>query len=163
MKKSLLSEAQINRFQQLAGIKSLYENDEKGSVMSRIKTYGDLQTFINAIKSEKYKEKLGDALDAAVGFIPGLGSVKTGIDVIRALTKKTDGKTTNTFLDRMDIDDKASAIVDDKVEANFVNYMHNALIDADPQTPLPSDFNMNGYFNAFLSAEYEKRTIDGIE
>mgnify|MGYP003336735911 CR=1 FL=1 len=105
------------------------EEEEKKdtSFMSRIETYGDLQRFISLAKQDILGKKVGGALDAAIGFIPGLGTVKTGIDVIRALAKKQDGKTTNTFLDRMDIDDAASAIVDDKVEANFIDFMHKKI------------------------------------
>lgn len=132
------------------------------SVMNRIKTFGDLQKFIKHAKNGILGKKVGGALDAAIGFIPGIGNVKTGVDVIKALVKKQDGKTTNTFLDKMDIDDKASAIVDDKVEVNFINYMHKRIEDQDPNKTLPSNFNMNNYFNDFLSSEYDKRTIDGI-
>ena len=138
------------------------EEDSNPGKLTNIKTFGDLQRFVKTAKSGILGKKVGGALDAAIGFIPGIGNVKTGIDVIRALAKKQDGKTTNTFLDKMDIDDKASAIVDDKVEANFINYMHNRIADQDPNKTLPSNFNMNQYFNDFLSAEYEKRTIDGI-
>ena len=138
------------------------ETDGNSGRLNNIKTFGNLQRFIKDAKSRILGKKIGGALDAAIGFIPGLGNVKTGIDVIRALAKKQDGKTTNTFLDKMDIDDKASAIVDDKVEANFINYMHDRIQDQDPNKTLPSNFNMNQYFNDFLAAEYDKRTIDGI-
>ena len=137
------------------------ENSDSGK-LNKIQTFGDLQKFIKLTKTKIVAKKVGGALDAAIGFIPGIGNVKTGIDVIRALAKKQDGKTTNTFLDKMDVDDKASAIVDDKVEANFINYMHKRIEDQDANTKLPSNFNMNSYFNDFLSAEYDKRTIDGI-
>ena len=138
------------------------ETDSNPGRLNNIKTFGNLQRFIKDAKSRILGKKVGGALDAAIGFIPGLGNVKTGIDVIRALAKKQDGKTTNTFLDKMDIDDKASAIVDDKVEANFINYMHKRIEDQDPNKTLPSNFDMNKYFNDFLAAEYDKRTIDGI-
>ena len=136
--------------------------EEEGGKLSKLNTFGELQSFIDTLKGGKQKEKLVGALDAAIGFIPGIGQVKTGIDVIRALAKKQDGETTNTFLDKMDIDDKASAIVDDKVEANFINYMSDKISGEDKDQALPSNFDMNKYFNDFLASKYDQRTIDGI-
>ena len=58
------------------------------SVMNTIKTFGDLQKFIKHAKNGILGKKVGGALDAAIGFIPGIGTVKTGVDVIKALVKK---------------------------------------------------------------------------
>jgi hypothetical protein len=131
--------------------------------IQRMETYGDLQGFISIAKLKKLGSKVGGVLKAAVGFIPGLGSVSSAIDVIRALAKKQDGKTTNTFLDKMDIDDKASAIVDDKVEMNFIKFMSDKIEGENPQKSLPSNFDMNVYFNSFLNQTYSNRTIAGIK
>ena len=89
-----------------------------------LNTYGDLKKVIKAITRKQKGEKVGGvALGTLMGFIPGADVALTTFDFIRAATSKPDTKKTKTWLDKLDIDDEMSAIVDDTVENGFMQMM----------------------------------------
>jgi len=127
-------------------------------------TYGDLKKVIRAIALKQKGEKIGDiALGTLIGFIPGAEAAKTTFDFIRAAISKPDTKKTKTWLDKLDIDDEMSAIVDDTVENGFMQMMSKT-IESKPDTQeLEPDFNMNAEMVKYLKDKYEGRTISGIQ
>jgi hypothetical protein len=131
--------------------------------MAELKTYGDLKKVIKAISLKQKGEKVGNvALDTIVGLVPGLDAAKTTFDFIRAAISKPDDKKTKTWLDRLDIDDDMSAIVDDTVENGFMKAMAQT-IEKEPDTKeLEQDFNMNAKMVNYLSDKYGGRHIAGI-
>jgi hypothetical protein len=149
----------------------------KGSYeFSQLETYGDLKKVIESITSRQklsaikggIKGKATDiALDAAVELlkatIPGVGLAKHGYDVFRGLIKKPDTKKTNTWLDKLDIDDEMSKIIDDTVENGFIEAMTKTLESKPDDKPLEPDFNMNAKMVEYLRDKYEGRTVAGIK
>jgi hypothetical protein len=129
-----------------------------------LKTYGDLKKTIKAISLKQKGEKVaGVALDAVVGLVPGLEAARTTFDFIKAAVSKPDVKKTKTWLDRLDIDDEMSAIVDDTVENGFMKMIAQT-IDSEPDDkPLEPDFNMNAKMVNYLQDKYEGRHIAGIK
>jgi hypothetical protein len=127
-------------------------------------TYGDLKKVIRAIALKQKGEKIGDiALGTLIGFIPGAEAAKTTFDFIRAAISKPDTKKTKTWLDKLDIDDEMSAIVDDTVENGFMQMMSKT-IESKPDTQeLEPDFNMNAEMVNYLKDKYEGRTVSGIQ
>jgi nitroimidazol reductase NimA-like FMN-containing flavoprotein (pyridoxamine 5'-phosphate oxidase superfamily) len=127
-------------------------------------TYGDLKKVIRAIALKQKGEKIGNiALGTLMGFIPGAEAAKTTFEFIKAAISKPDTKKTKTWLDKLDIDDEMSAIVDDTVENGFMQMMSKT-IESKPDTQeLEPDFNMNAEMVNYLKDKYEGRTVSGIQ
>jgi hypothetical protein len=129
-----------------------------------LNTYGDLKKVIKAITLKQKGEKLGNvALGALMGFIPGADAAKSTFDFIKAAISKPDNKKTNTWLDKLDIDDEMSAIVDDTVENGFMKMMTKTIESKPDNQPLEDDFNMNTEMIDYLKRTYQGRTISGIQ
>jgi hypothetical protein len=129
-----------------------------------LNTYGDLKKVIKAIALRQKGEKLGNiALGTLIGFIPGAEAAKTTFEFIRAAMSKPDTKKTKTWLDKLDIDDEMSAIVDDTVENGFMQTMSKTIESKPDNQPLESDFNMNAEMVEYLRDKYEGRTVAGIQ
>ena len=133
----------------------------------KMETYGDLKKVISRIKLKQKGDKIlsqgkSYLLDQALGLIPGASNAKTTFEFLRAAFEKPDTQKTKTWLDKLDIDDDVSAIVDDTVENGFLKAMA-ATIEAESDTkPLESDFNMNAKMVDYLKDKYEGRTVTGI-
>lgn len=131
--------------------------------MAELSTYGDLKKVIKAIALKQKGEKIGDvALGTIIGFIPGAEAAKTTFDFIKAAISKPDTKKTKTWLDKLDIDDEMSAIVDDTVENGFMKAIAATIERESDNKPLEPDFNMNAKMVNYLKDKYSGRTIDGI-
>jgi hypothetical protein len=135
--------------------------------MTNLKTYGDLKNLINIIRLKQKGQKIISkgkevALDQVLGFIPGASNVKTFVDFIKIAVSKPDTKKTDTWLDKLDIDDEVSAIVDDTVENGFMQTMADTIKNKPDDKPLEDDFNMNQEMVNYLKNKYEQRTITGI-
>jgi hypothetical protein len=129
-----------------------------------LNTYGDLKKVIKAISLKQKGEKIGDvALGTIVGFIPGADAAKSTFDFIKAAFKKPDTKKTKTWLDKLDIDDEMSAIVDDTVENGFLQTLSKTIESESDTKPLEDDFNMNAKMVTYLKTKYSGRTISGIQ
>jgi len=136
--------------------------------MANLETYGDLKKLINTIKLKQKGQKVISkgkefALDQVLGLIPGASNAKTAFDFIKTAISKPDTKKTGTWLDKLDIDDKMSAIVDDTVENGFMQSMADIIQNEPNNKPLEDDFNMNQKMVDYLKNEYNQRTITGIK
>ncbi len=129
-----------------------------------METHGDLKRTISNVLAKKKAERVGKAaIGAVISAIPGLGSAKDVFDVGKALFNKPDNKKTNTWLDKLDVDDEASSIVDDTVEDNFIKNKLSQLIKEPDEKPLDSNFSMNKELIQFLKSKYKGRTLLGIK
>ena len=132
--------------------------------MAELNTYGDLKKVIKSILLKQKGEKIGTVvLDTVIGAIPGVGSAKTTFDFIKAAFSKPDTKKTNTWLDKLDIDDEMSAIVDDTVENGFLKALTQTIDSEADDKPLEQDFNMNTKMVDYLKKKYGGRTVTGIK
>ena len=132
-----------------------------------METYGDLKKVIRNIKLKQKGEKIVSqgksfALDQVLGLIPGASNAKTTFEFLRAAFEKPDTKKTQTWLDKLDIDDEMSAIIDDTVENGFLKIMADTIEAESDTKPLESDFNMNAKMVDYLKSEYSGRTVTGI-
>jgi len=132
--------------------------------MADIKTYGQLRQAIKDIIKKQKLQKVGDvSVDTIIGALPILGSIKSGLDFVNAFVKAPDTQKTKTWLDKLQVDDEMSAIVDDTVENGFIKLM-TASIEKEPDDkPLEPDFNMNAKMVNYLKDTYKGRTIAGIK
>lgn len=129
-----------------------------------LNTYGDLKKAIQAIAKQQRNEKVGNTtVDIITGLIPYAGVAKNTLGVIKAFFGKPDTVKTKTWLDKIDVDDEFSAIVDDTVENAFLKITAN-IIDNEPDTkPLEDNFNMNQRLVDYLKEKFEGRTVTGIQ
>jgi len=136
--------------------------------MANLETYGDLKQLLNNISKRQKGEKIISkgkefALDQILGLIPGASNAKTAFDFIKTFTSKPDDKKTNTWLDKLDVDDDMSQIVDDTVENGFMQAMTKAIESEQDTKPLEDDFNMNAKMVDYLKKTYSGRTVSGIQ
>ena len=136
--------------------------------MANLETYGDLKQLLNSINKRQKGEKIISkgkefALDQILGLIPGASNAKTAFDFIKTAISKPDGKKTNTWLDKLDIDDAMSQIVDDTVENGFMQAMTKSIESEQDTKPLEDDFNMNSKMVDYLKKTYSGRTVSGIQ
>jgi len=135
---------------------------------TNLETYGDLKKLINNIKLKQRGEKIISkgkefALDQVLGLIPGASNAKTAFDFLKTAVSKPDTKKTNTWLDKLDIDDDMSRIIDDAVENGFMEAMSQSIESESNSKPLEDDFNMNQKLVDYLKGKYQGRTITGIK
>jgi len=129
-----------------------------------METYGDLKKAINAIKLKQKGAKIGDvAIDVALGAIPGIGAAKTTFDFIKAAFLKPDTKKSKTWLDKLDVDDEMSAIVDDTVENGFLKAVAASIEKKSDDEKLDPNFNMDEKMKIYLSDKYKGRTVTGVK
>ena len=132
--------------------------------MAELQTYGDLKRIINSIKLQQKGEKIGQvALDTVIGLIPGAEAARTTFDFIKAAFEKPDTKKTNTWLDKLDIDDDMSKIIDDTVENGFLQTISKTIESESDNKPLESNFNMNQKMVDYLKTNYSGRTVTGLQ
>ena len=136
--------------------------------MANLETYGDLKQLLNSINKRQKGEKIISkgkefALDQILGLIPGASNAKTAFDFIKTAISKPDGKKTNTWLDKLDIDDAMSQIVDDTVENGFMQAMTKSIESEQDTKPLEDDFNMNSKMVDYLKKSYSGRTVSGLQ
>lgn len=135
---------------------------------NKLETYGDLKKLLNSISLKQKGEKIISkgkefAIDQILGFIPGASNAKTTFDFIKAAMSKPDSKKTSTWLDKLDIDDETSIIVDDTVENGFMKALSNSIDKMSDDQKLEDDFNMNQKLVDYLKTQYKGRTVTGIQ
>jgi len=136
--------------------------------MANLETYGDLKKLINGISKQQKGEKIISkgkefALDQILGLIPGASNAKTAFDFIKTAISKPDAKKTNTWLDKLDVDDNMSQIIDDTVEHGFMQTMAKTIESEPDDKSLEDDFNMNQKMVDYLKQTYDGRTVSGIK
>lgn len=145
----------------------------------RLETYGDLMKITNVIKEFK-SGKIAAAskltgkgvsygVEALVGLFPGGGTLMTAlkagndaIEIYADVFGASDDKKTGLWLDKLNLDDELSAIVDDTVESGFLNYLLGTFRQKNPNEQLPDNFNINGEMVRYLAQKYDNRTISGV-
>ncbi len=131
-----------------------------------IKTYGDLKLALKNIKKDqnlkKFKDVGGKAFTAALNLLPGVGTAIDAYGIFKAAFNKPDNIKTNTWLDKLDVDDDASAIVDDTVENEFLKAASDKFMDEPDDKVLDPNFNMDNELNNHLKDKFNARHIGGV-
>ena len=128
-----------------------------------METYGDLKRTIKAISRKQKGEKIGKVIITnVISSVPGLGAAKTVYDLVKASFKKPDTVKTDSWLDKLDVDDHMSAIVDDTVENDFLKFISKEIEGESDDTKLDPNFNMSKKMQAHLKKQHSGRSVDGI-
>ena len=129
-----------------------------------METYGDLKKAIKAIGLKQKGTAIGNvAVDTVLNLLPGAGLAKNTFDFLKIAFNKPDTKKTDSWLDKLDVDDDMSAIVDDTVENGFLKLIAKTIESESDDKPLESDFNMNQRMVDYLKQNYGGRTVTGIK
>jgi hypothetical protein len=135
---------------------------------AELKTYGDVKKVINAITKQNIfqnvkgvvaQEGINIAVSLLSASVPGISAAKKAYDIFKALGKKPDSKKTNTWLDRLDINDQTAAIVDDTVEAGFFQELADTLKRIPDDTPLDDSFSMDARLSEYLKKKYKNHYV----
>lgn len=138
--------------------------NEKPTAYSDIETFGDLKQLIDVIQSGEKNAKIGNAVvGALLSAVPYLDAAKTVFDVAKAAYGKPDSKKTGTFIDKLDVDDEVSAIVDDTVEDNFLAFIAKDMESKPDDAVIPKDFSMNDELQKYLQNKFKQRTVAGYQ
>lgn len=134
--------------------------------ISQIRTYGDLQKIIAQINRNKSTKAIaGQAgnfvLDQIAVSFPVVGNVKKAFDFFKAIYDAEDDKKTNTWLDKLNVDDQYSAIVDDTVENAFLKALYQMLSQKPATEVLPINYSVNADLENFLKRRYGNRSVSG--
>lgn len=134
----------------------------------RLETYGDLKKAVNVIKTAAVGSKLGGVAVSVVTSILTLGlanvaqtAIGSSLDLFKAFYNRPDSKKTGTWLDKLDVDDNFSKIVDDNVEDAFLKFISDVINREPDDKPLEPNFNMNQKLIEYLSQHYGNRTLTG--
>ena len=129
-----------------------------------METYGELKKVIKNISLKQKGAKIGNiALNTVIGTIPGIGAAKTTFDFFKAAFKKPDDMKTSSWLDKLDVDDEMSDIVDDTVENGFLKAVAASIEKKPDEEKLDPNFDMNKKMVKYLGEKYKGRTITGIK
>jgi hypothetical protein len=130
----------------------------------KIETYGDLRKALKTPQSALYKKLATVGIKLAVD-LTGAGLALTALDMAK-LGRRPDSKKTGTWLDKLDIDDKTSEIVDDTVENGFFKYMADdfkqRFSDKSDNERLPDNFSMDQELADYLTRTYDQRYVAGV-
>ena len=122
-------------------------------------TWGDLKKDLEKFVNLKKGATVGKAL---TGFIPYVDGARNLYDVIKGFTNIPDSKRSTHFLSKFDIDDKIAQIVDNKLEAEFIESVIKE-IESKDETEVIRDFNMTDMLNKFLKGKFDNRGITGYQ
>jgi hypothetical protein len=147
-------------------MKVIMENWRKSilSEQNRILTVGELRNSISQAMKAKKGEVQKDAIkDFGAGLIldliPGAASLKNAFDLAKTLYKLPDEKRTNTGLDYLNVDDEISAVVDDRIENQFLNDILNVLKDMDDTAEL-EDIDMTTRLSNYIADKFNNTKVE---
>ena len=130
-----------------------------------IKTFEDLKKLLKMIELKRKGGIAGKrALSLAATMLPGAKAAKELYDTAKDLKDfltdlytADDNFKTQTGLDKLNVDDNISKIVDDQVEAAFLKALPKLI--ADKSGPI-GDYNITKELQTFLASKFNKRTVD---
>ena len=132
---------------------------------SELKTYGDLKKLIGYVQKKQKNGKLiskgkSIAIDTVMGLI-GAGAAKSAFDFFKTAYDTPDTVKTDTWLDKLDVNDDYSDIVDDSVENGFLKDLVDVFNKIPNEKPLNQDFSMDIELEEYLSRRFNKKTVTG--
>jgi len=146
-------------------MKLIMESFRKNVIQEEeLQTVGSVLAIIQKFRQAKAGGEVGKkALEMALEQVPILNNIWSAVkgakeakDMIGTLYGMKDSFQSNTGLDKLNIDDNISKIVDDKVEAAFLNYVIAELNKMNPDEPMP---DVGIMLQKFLSDKFDKHSV----
>jgi hypothetical protein len=129
-----------------------------------VKTWGGLKAMINSLITKKKLDAVKSGAvnvlaEQLVGLIPGGGNIKSAFDFFKGIYSASDDKKTKSWLDKLNVDDNYSKIVDDAIENQFIKHLAEMVNSKNNDEELPQDFNINTELSNWLANKYQSRTL----
>ena len=146
-------------------MKVIMENWRKSVLVeAEIQTFGELRKIIRDYRAMKAGVEAGKkAAELAVEQIPVLSNIysiwsaaKDAKEMITTLYGKDDSFVSQTGLDKLNVDDDVSKIVDDKVENAFINDFLESFKDKDDADSIP---DINDELQLFLAKKFNQKQV----
>ena len=127
-------------------------------------TVGDLKAaLLGALQAKKQdiaaSELKKTATGLLIGLIPGAGTAKSIADILINVYKLPDEKRTNTGLDALNVDDQISAVLDDRVENQFIKDYLKQFEEVPDSTKL-GELDMTKLLTDFIKQKYSNTTVE---
>jgi len=130
--------------------------------MNKLETYGDLKKLIKIVSFKRKKKRIFKLLlGIIVDFIPFANTFSSTFEFVKTEFQKSDKKKTNTWLDKLNIDDDLSKIIDDSIETNFLKSIVKEIESRNNNELLEQDFNINKKIISYISNNYNGIKITG--
>ena len=129
-----------------------------------LQTVGDLKKMIRTHRAVETGKEIGKkAAEMAIEQIPGVNNVfaiwKGAKDAKEMLTKlygAEDSFKSSTGLDKLNVDDDVSKIVDDPIEVAFLNDLLKAMESLDDLAPIP---DVNAELQKYLADKFNSNQV----
>jgi len=164
----LIVENEDKQVQEVVGSAIAKANQNNSKIKIKLETVGDLRRIIQLSREDAAsREAVINGLKTLAGFTPGIGNVLSVLvgsgDFVSSLRKIygfSDDKSMPPTLKKLNVDDKTSYVVDDKLEAKFLNFLLNKFKEVPPETPL-ENFDSTKLLNQFLDKRFEREVKKG--
>jgi len=147
-------------------MKVIMETFRKNVLKEEVKlmTVGDLRKALaDAIQAKRRDIAASELKKTAAGLvidlIPGAGTVKNISDILMNVYRLPDEKRTNTALDALNVDDQISAVLDDRVENQFIKDYLKQFEEVPDSTNL-GELDMTKLLTDFIKQKYNNTTVE---
>lgn len=146
-------------------MKVIMENWRKSVLIeNQIQTHGELRKIIRNYRAAKAGLEAGKkAIELAVEQTPFINNIysiwnatKNAKEMITSLYGLDDSFVSQTGLDKLNVDDDVSKIVDDKIENAFINDFLESFKDKDDADPIP---DINDELQKFLAKKFNEKQV----
>lgn len=147
------------------GMKVIMENWDRFLLQEApIQTVGDLKKLIKTHRAVEAGKEVGKkAAEMAIEQIPVVSNIfsiwkgaKEAKDMVAKLYGADDKLKSNTGLDKLNVDDDVSKIVDDPIEVSFLNDLLKTIDGMDDLDPIP---DVNDALQAYLSDNFNQKQV----
>lgn len=129
-----------------------------------LETVGDLKKLIKTHRAMEAGQEFGKkAAEAAIEQIPVVSNIfslwkgaKDAKEIVGKLYGAEDSFKTATGLDKLNVDDDVSKIVDDPIEVAFINDLLKAMEDMDDLAPIP---DINVELQKYLASKFNSNQV----
>lgn len=146
-------------------MKLIMESWRKQSLNEELNTVGDLRKTIRDYRAMEAGKEVGKkAVEMAVEQIPGVSNlysmwkgVQDTKDMLGKLYGAEDDIKSNTGMDKLNVDDNISKIVDDRLEQAFLNDLLKTIEQMDDNDPIP---DVNEKLQIFLKKKFNQHSVN---
>ena len=129
-----------------------------------LETVGDLKKMIRTHRAVETGKEIGKkAAEMAIEQIPGVNNVfaiwkgaKEAKEMVAKLYGSDDALKSNTGLDKLNVDDDVSKIVDDPIEVAFINDLLKTIDGMDDLAPIP---DVNDELQKYLAKKFNQKQV----
>ena len=130
-----------------------------------INTIGELRKTIEDYRTSSAGKEVGKkAVEMAIEATPLLSNVysiwkgaKDAKDMLGKLYGAEDDIKSNTGMDRLNVDDNVSKIVDDRIEQAFLNDLLKSVEQMDDNDPIP---DVNERLRDYLKTKFDQHSVE---